>query len=178
PAAGDEALLAVDDPAVALQHGLGLHARSIRADLGLGDGEGGQLVAPEARGDVALFLLRRAVAVNGDGSERERDRSDRVARVPGRRQLLVYDALGHHAAPVAAVLFGEERPGEPRLAELLEIGPGDGSELLAAGSPLVARLDLLDLLVGGCGAREDLALGERAALAHDLALGRGAERRL
>src|SRR5439155_14755921 len=120
-----------------------------------------------------LFLLRRAVAENGDGSERERDRSDRVARVPGRRQLLVEDALGHHAVPVAAVLLGEERAGEPRLAELLEIGPGDGSELLAAGSPLVARLDLLDLLVGGCRGGEDLALDEGASLVHDLALGRG-----
>ena len=174
-AAGDEALLAVDDPAVALQDGLGLHPRGVGADLGLGDGERGQLVAAEARRDVPLLLLRGAVAEDRDGPERQRYGADGVAGVPGGRQLLVDDALGEHATAVAAVLLGEERAREAGLAEALQVVAGNGAELLAARLALVARLDLLDLGVGGGRARQDLPLGEGAALVHDLALGGGVE---
>src|SRR5712691_5569580 len=172
-AARDEALLAVDDPAVALEDGLRLHSGGVGPDLGLGDGERGQLVATQARRDVPLLLLRRAIAQNRDGPERQRYRADGVAGVSGGRQLLVDDALGEHAAAVAAVLLGEERAGEASLTEEPEIVAGNGAELLAAHLAVVARLDLFDLGVGGGGERQDLPLGEGAALVHDLALGVG-----
>jgi hypothetical protein len=170
-AASDEAFLAIDDPATTLQDGPRLHPRGIRADLGLGDGQRRQLVAAETRGDVAPLLLRGAVAEDRDGPEGQRHGAYGVPGMAGGAELLVDDALGEDAAPIAAILLGEERAGDPRLAEPLEIVPGDGAELLAALRPLVAGLDLLDFKVGGRGGRQDLSLGEGTALMHDLALG-------
>jgi len=86
-------------------------------------------------------------------------------------ELLVDEALGENATSIAPILLGEERAREARLAQALEVVPGDAAESLAALRALVTDFDPLDLLVGSGGGWQNLPLGEGAALMHDLALG-------
>src|SRR5205814_4467616 len=109
-------------------------------------------------------------------AECQRDRADRVGRVAYRGQLLVHDALGDHAAAVTAERFGEQRAGEPGLPDQLEVRPGHlAQEAPPLRAGLVLCLDLLDAPMGRGRLRQDLALGERPRLLHQLELGRRVE---
>ena len=89
----------------------------------------------------------------------------------GGRQLFVHDALGHDATAVAAVGLGEERAGQPRLADRLEVALRQlAQETAALGAGLVLGLDLLHPAVRLRRRGQDLLLGEGARLVHEALL--------
>jgi hypothetical protein len=63
---GDPALLAVQDVRVALAAGGRLHRGDVRARRRLGQPEAGELLAARLRDEVALLLLLRPVAQEGE----------------------------------------------------------------------------------------------------------------
>jgi len=72
--------------------------------------------------------------------------------------------------------FGEQRAGEPGLPDQLEVRPGHlAQEAPPLRAGLVLCLDLLDAPMGRGRLRQDLALGERPRLLHQLELGRRVE---
>ena len=68
-AVGDEALGAVEDVVVALQHGQGLLAGGVGAGVGLGQAEGADLLAAQQVGQVLALLLLGAVLKDGGAAQ-------------------------------------------------------------------------------------------------------------
>ena len=106
-AVGDERLLTVDDPLVALADGAGLDALQVRAGAGLGHRDGGDhLAGAEARQPALLLLVvRQLVQVRRDDVVVQREAEPARARAG---DLLGDDPLEAQVGrPAAAVLLGD-----------------------------------------------------------------------
>ncbi len=102
-ALADEALLAVEDPVVAVPGGLGAKLRGVRSSARFGQGKRDQLLAGCQVGDPALLLLVGAAV-----QERQRgqllDAEDQPDRGRGAAQLLDRQQHGDEVAAETAVL--------------------------------------------------------------------------
>jgi hypothetical protein len=98
--------------------------------------------------------------------------------MPRRGQLLVHDALGCDAARVTAVLDGIESARHAGFAELLQIALRDVTEPLPPLLAVDLVLDLLHAPMDRRRMRQELLLGERARLVHQLPLFARVEERL
>ena len=169
-AEGDEGLLAVDHPLVAVADGGGPDVARIRAGAGLGDGEAADLVAVDRRQEVALLLLVVGAVEDVVGVAAEAERHE------GPAELRLDQGRHHRAERHPAVLLGSLHAEEARL---LGLGP-QGAELLARQPALVAPLPLQHRglqrhhLAGDEGPHPvpDLALLVTQAQVHDRTLGR------
>ena len=134
---GDEALGAVDDILVAIQHRGGLDVGGVGAGVGLGEGEAGDPALGGA-GQVLLLLLGGAVLDDaGDGHGVYAHHLGGAGALAG--QLGDHQGLLHHAKTGAAVLLGHADAHEAHLTQLLQNGGlhtlifihlgGDGGQL-------------------------------------------------
>ena len=172
-AEGDEGLLAVDHPLVAVADGGGPDVARVRAGAGLGDREAADLVAVDRRQEVALLLLVVGAVEDVVGVAAEAERHE------GPAELRLDQGRHHRAERHPAVLLGRLHAEEARL---LGLGP-QGAELLARQPALVAPLPLQHRglqrhhLAGDEGPHPvpDLALLVTQAQVHDRTLGRVAD---
>ena len=105
-AVGDEDLLAVEQPVVALVDGGGLRAAGVGACVGLGKAKGADFL-PFGQGDqVLLLLLLGTESEDGPGAQGHMGgQNDACAAVhPG--QFLHGDGVAEHIQPRAAVFLG------------------------------------------------------------------------
>ncbi len=144
-AVGDEALGAVEDVVVALQHGGGLLAGGVGTGVGLGQAEGADLLAGQQVRQVLHLLLLGAVLKDGGAAQRGVGGDDNGGGAAHLGQLLHAHGVGQHIAAGAAVLLGEVDAHHAQLAHLLHGLHGEA-------------LFLVDFL----GQRLDLVLGELA----------------
>ena len=129
-AVADEPLRAVDDVVVAVARGGGPDRGDIRAGLGLGQGEGDELLPGRQLRDEACLLL-----VGAGDEERQRgqllDREDQAGRRAGATELLDGQADAQEVATETAVFLRERQRqdvlGGEQLAEVLRelTGPVD-----------------------------------------------------
>ena len=155
-AAGDERLLAVDHPVVAVAYGGGAQVAGVRPGAGLGDREAADLLALDRRHQVLRPLLLVGVEQDVVGLAAELELHERPAE-------LDLDQRRHHRAEAhAAVLLGRLDAEEAGLAGLgLEV-----AELVEGQAALVAPLPLQHGLLE----RDDLLGDEGADPLPDLAL--------
>ncbi len=133
-------LVAIEDVAVAVAHGLGADSGGVGAGAWLGEGEGGHPVAFGQLGEIAGLLLGRAGQHDGDGPQ-ALDADDERRRGVYLSQLLHDQAEGQHIRASPAVLLGEGQgqqllPGQSLLdvpgvlARLVHLGGAGGDDLL------------------------------------------------
>jgi hypothetical protein len=181
-AVADVALLPVEHPgAVRLLHGAGLDLVGIRAGLGLGQREAGQLAPRGEVGEEALLLLVGAVHVDALEADRlvhaEHDRERRVDLGEGLEDPCVA-RLGKALAAVALVDVEAEEPGFAEVADEVVANPPlllDLAVVHARADLARGRVQLADaLLLGGVGLgpREDHLLVD---LAEEDRLGEGGD---
>src|SRR5204862_2379564 len=114
-----EALRAVDDVLVALADGARAHAGDVRAGVGLGEAEGGELdVVDERLAELALDVLR-AAEQDGRGGEAVRTER-RLDAGAAPRHLLLDDAAVERAEARPPVLLGDVGVHEPDLVRLVD----------------------------------------------------------
>ena len=152
---GDEALGAVDDPLVAATHGVGLHARDVRAGVGLGETERGQQRRFAEAAEILLLELlggRERDWRGGQAVAGERCADTRAS--PG--DLLLDDGPIEVAQAGTAVLRREMAVHEAELPGLFDdlagpgalavIFPGDWTDLFLG--EVVRQFAHAPLLVG------------------------------
>ena len=154
-AVGDEGLLPVDHPLVAVADGGGADVAGVRPGAGLGDREAADLVAVDGRDEVALLLLVVGGVEDVVGVAAEAERHERPA------ELRLHQRRHDRAERHPAVLLRRLHPEEPGLLGLAAQRP----QLLAGQPSLAASLALED----GRFQRHDLAGDERAHPVTDLA---------
>ena len=103
-AVGDEDLLAVQQPVVALVLGGGLGAAGVGACVGLGQAEGAHLFAGAQVGQVFHLLLLGAEGVDGVGAQRRVGGEDDAGAAVHPAQLLHGDGVAEGVQSGAAVL--------------------------------------------------------------------------
>jgi hypothetical protein len=148
-AGAGEPLLAVDDPLVAVLHGVGDEQVGIGAALGLGHRVGGEDVLVHERDQPPLLLLLGAVGgeqlhvpgVRGGGAEEAGGGRVAAEDLVDQRQLELAEA-----GP--AQLLVEEQGPQSAVLDLLLEPPGQGLDLGVAGAQGVGedRVERLDLL--------------------------------
>src|SRR5204862_821793 len=118
-AVGDEALRAVEDPAVALADGVGVHARDVGSGVRLGEAEGGQSrLLAQAAEVLALELVGAAEHERRGGQAVAGDRrADARAPPP---ELLLDETAVEVARARSPVLLGDVGVHDPELPRLLE----------------------------------------------------------
>ncbi len=119
-AVGDEDLVAVQNPLVAVEHRRGAGAAGIRAGHRFGQAEGAELAPLGQRRQVGLLLLLGAELVDRVGAQRDVRRERDAGRGAHAGELLDDDGVAEIIGPGATVLFGEDHPGQTQLAELVE----------------------------------------------------------
>ena len=158
---GDEGLLPVEHPLVAVEGGLRPQAAGVAAGVGLGQPEGGQRRPRAELGQPALLLGLGAEAVDGGRPQTDGGLQGDGQGLVDPGDLLDGDAQRGQVAATAAVLLGEGQPEQPQLAHLLDGVDREGV-----------------VPVPGLGVRCDLGVGE---VPHQrtqrLLLGRGVEER-
>ncbi len=115
---GDEILLAVDDPLVAVQHSRGLGGAGIAARFRLGQPEGADFLALGQGHQVLLLLLLVAKEVNGRGGQRGLGDKGDGRGAAGPCDLLHGDGIADAIAPHPPVLLGKGQAEEAQLAHL------------------------------------------------------------
>ena len=148
---GDEALAAVEHPAVVDQPGPRAGAARVRPGARFGQPVGPQHLAAGHGAQVALLLLIGAGQVDRVAAEAGVRRNDDPDAAAGAGQLLDGDGVGQGV--------------EARAAELLRVRNAQQAQLRRLADDLVRELALALQLVGD---RHDLALGEVAHRAPDL----------
>ena len=119
-AVGDEALGAVEDVVVALQHRHGLLAGGIGTGVGLGQAEGADLLAGEQVRQVLALLLLGAVLKDRGAAQGGMCGNDDSSGAADLGQLLHAHGVGQNVAAGAAVLLGEVNTHHPQLGHLLD----------------------------------------------------------
>jgi len=129
-ASGDEGLLTVDHPLVALAYGGGADGAGVGAGPGLGDGEAALALAADGGEEVLLLLLVVGEVEDVVGLTAELELHERTS------QLDLDEGVHHRAEPHAAVLLGCVHSEEPGLLRLVP----KSFELLLLQAPLVPTL--------------------------------------
>ena len=137
---GDEALGAVEDIVVALQHGGGLLAGGVGSGVGLGEAEGTDFLAAQQVGQVLLLLLLGAVLKDGGAAQGGVGGDDDSGGAADLGQLLHAHGVGQDVAACAAVLPGEVNAHHAQLRHLLH---GFHGEALFLVNLLGQGLDLV-----------------------------------
>ena len=143
-AVGDEDLAAVENPVVAVAGGGGLGAARIGAGGGLGQAEAAEFLARGQGHEEFLLLFLGAEHVDRVGAEGQVGRQGDAGGAADAGQFLDRDGVADVVGAAAAVLFGEDDPGQAEFAQpVVHQGPVETF-----------------FLVADAGRRRDLGLGE------------------